>query len=252
MTGALFWISRTASALASQASTSSRSSLVVSTILERKQTQVALEGSNVLKGAILDSLPAHIAVVDRDGVIIAVNEVDAFRRGERRRRRDGRPRRQLYREYCRAGARQGAPAAAEAAELLERACHGRSTGVEIEYRCDAPQKERWFVMTVEPLRRPEGGAVVRTRTSPRARAGNRAPRERERFRRLADALPMAIWMSDESGGCTYTSTRLARADRRPLEEENGDGWLEGVHPADRKDCLDAYLAGVPVPHAVHD
>ena len=41
---------------------------------ERKRTEVALRGSDVLKSAILKSLPSHVAVLDRDGRIIAVNE----------------------------------------------------------------------------------------------------------------------------------------------------------------------------------
>ena len=41
---------------------------------ERKRTEDALRGSDVLKSAILKSLPSHVAVLDRDGRIIAVNE----------------------------------------------------------------------------------------------------------------------------------------------------------------------------------
>src|SRR4051812_503033 len=47
---------------------------VVSAVLQRKRAEIALEGSDRLKGAILDSLPAHVAVVDARGVIIAVND----------------------------------------------------------------------------------------------------------------------------------------------------------------------------------
>jgi PAS domain S-box-containing protein len=196
----------------------------------------------VLKGAILDSLPAHIAVLDRDGAIIAVN--DAWTRfGSENAAPIGAADIGVnYIEACRAGERQGGHVAAQAVELLERACRGGRTGIEIEYRCDGPHIERWFVMTAEPLRRPDGGAVVAHSDITTRKLQEIALRESEdRFRRLADALPMAVWMSDEGGGCTYFNRGWLDLTGRTLEEEAGDGWLDGVHIADRNACMDTYL-----------
>ena len=77
---------------------------------------------------------------------------------------------------------------------------------------------RWFVMTAEPLRRAEGGAVV-THSDITARKLNEiALRESEdRFRRLADALPVAIWMSDVGGVCTYFNKQWLQMTGRSLE-----------------------------------
>lgn len=53
-----------------------------------------------------------------------------------------------------------------------------------------------------------------------------------RFRRLADAAPVMIWMSDETMLCTYLNQRWIEFRGQTMEHELDDGWLEGVHPDD--------------------
>src|SRR6185369_17249935 len=68
----------------------------------------------------------------------------------------------------------------------------------------------------------------------------------DRFRRMADALPVAVWMSDTEGGCTYTNKYWLEMTGRTLEQESGDGWLDSVHVADRSGFMDAFLRAFQV------
>ena len=54
----------------------------------------------------------------------------------------------------------------------------------------------------------------------------------QRFRLLADALPVGVWMTGPGGARTYFNREWLRVAGRPLELELGDGWLERVHPDD--------------------
>jgi PAS domain S-box-containing protein len=60
-----------------------------------------------------------------------------------------------------------------------------------------------------------------------------------RFRILADAAPVMIWMTDASGQSIFFNNAWLRFRGRTVEEEQHDRWLEGVHPDDRPRCVEA-------------
>lgn len=61
-----------------------------------------------------------------------------------------------------------------------------------------------------------------------------ALRESEgRFRTMANAAPVLIWVSDDLGGCMWFNQTWLDFTGRPLEQEAGEGWAQGVHADDR-------------------
>ena len=91
------------------------------------------------------------------------------------------------------------------------------------------------VSTPSPLKT-EGktiGIVVGFRDDTLRREAERAVREsEERFRLVANAAPVLIWMSDVDKLCTYFNQGWLEFTGRSLEAELGNGWTQGVYPDD--------------------
>jgi PAS domain S-box-containing protein len=93
-------------------------------------------------------------------------------------------------------------------------------------------------MTAQPLRGDERGAVVTHLDITGRKANEIALRESEgRFRRMADALPVAIWMSDTKGSCDYVNSQWLEMTGRTIEQAFGSGWHDSIHPDDAARCM---------------
>lgn len=74
----------------------------------------------------------------------------------------------------------------------------------------------------------------------RGRAQQSLIESEERFRQLASAAPVMIWMAGPDKLCTDVNRRWLDFTGRTLEQELGDGWAEGVHRDDVDGCIDTY------------
>jgi diguanylate cyclase (GGDEF)-like protein len=100
---------------------------------------------------VLDSLSAHIAVLDADGRIISVNEAwRTFARCNGGGHDDyfiGVD----YVESCEAAASGGDGVARQMAAAIRDLLAGHDTEFQIEYPCHSPDQQRWFVARVSPF-----------------------------------------------------------------------------------------------------
>jgi len=76
----------------------------------------------------------------------------------------------------------------------------------------------------------------------------RATREMElresesRFRVVADAAPVLVWLSGADKLCTFFNKSWLDFTGRTMDQELGNGWSEGVHPDDFEKCLSTYVS----------
>jgi PAS domain S-box-containing protein len=61
-----------------------------------------------------------------------------------------------------------------------------------------------------------------------------------RFRAAADAAPVMIWMAREDKHRTFFNRQWTEFTGRALEQDLGNGWVDGVHPEDLPRYLETY------------
>lgn len=121
----------------------------------RREAEAALQKSEEFRKAVLDSVTSNIAVLDRDGFIVAVNERwNEFARANPL--GDGEPARNVevganYLDVCRRGQDNFAEGAGAAHDGIRAVLDGEQATFVLEYPCDSPSKKRWFSMVVSRL-----------------------------------------------------------------------------------------------------
>jgi len=132
---------------------------ILQDITVNRLAELALAESELQKTAILASLASHVAVIGRDGRIIAVNE--AWRRfgaengGSEADSAPG----TNYLAVAERAAGSGSGAANVALAGIRQVLDGADR-FEYEYECHSPDRKRWFLMIVTPFRGAGGGAVI--------------------------------------------------------------------------------------------
>ena len=64
----------------------------------------------------------------------------------------------------------------------------------------------------------------------------------EKFRNMADNAPCMIWVTDQTGYCTYLSQSWYEFTGQTEETGLGFGWLNATHPDDRESTEQAFVA----------
>lgn len=169
--------------------------------LAHKEAEDAARESELMKSAILASLSSNVAVLDREGRIITVN--DGWMRFARE--NGGPPGAGVgasYLEVCRRVTGEDAPVAADVLAGIAAVLNGSRASFVLEYLCRVPGvDDRWFTMSVVPLRIPKGGAVVsHTDVTERKRAEVQAQQARQElahFARVATIGELAASLTHE-------------------------------------------------------
>ncbi|MDQ5910533.1 MAG: hypothetical protein QG599_2630 [Pseudomonadota bacterium] len=123
-----------------------------------------LEDNEAFKVAILNALPSHIAVLDHQGIIIAVNRAwwqFALENGiEPHKPAPNTGIGASYLDVCQNSAGAGAQDGWSAYHGIKAVMDGQLPYFSMEYPCHSSKGSRWFTMMVNPLENVDPGGVV--------------------------------------------------------------------------------------------
>jgi len=205
--------------------------------LRRQESELASELAT--RKALIDSLPANIAVLDTLGVITSVN--DRWRAFARDNDADEDHVGTDYLAACDDAAGEDAASGAHVAAGLRAILAGQRTSFVHEYPCHSPSEERWFRLAATPLRSgggPTGAVVMHVDITERKQAESA-------LERIAYEDPLTGYLSRDG----LTRNLATYLEQRPWPERAALVTLDlvelrGVNEAQGFPIGDALLAAV--------
>ena len=206
-------------------------------LLRRAQDQLRYREA-AKQTAILNALPAHIALLDAQGLIISVNE--AWRRFVCADAIQG-PGHRIglnYLDICDSARGDGAPEAHQVAEGIRSVLAGRTKSFSIEYACHSPTDQRWFLVTVTPLADDgylNGAVVMHSAVTAQRKAQESLRTSELRFRQMAENIGDVFFLQNlDRSQIFYVSPAYERIWGRTCESlyANPVSWADSIHPDD--------------------
>jgi diguanylate cyclase (GGDEF)-like protein/PAS domain S-box-containing protein len=201
------------------------------------------------EAAILNALPAHVAVLDAQGTILSVNF--SWRQFEASRPSFG-PGPKVGRNYvdiCDSAPEADANEARLIAAGIRSVLAGVSAIFTTDYPCHSSSEQRWFALTVTPLGDgPTRGAIIMHRDITAERHLSYTLRASElRFRQMAESMREVFFLIDASSHqLLYISPAYEAVWGRTshtLDTERPP-WTVSVHPDDRDFAQKEYDKGI--------
>ncbi|MDO8774948.1 MAG: diguanylate cyclase, partial [Burkholderiaceae bacterium] len=218
-------------------------------VLRQAQEQLR-QSETTRQAAILNVLPANIALLDTRSVVVSVNAAwrefagaNAFHGAD------------LgigcnYLEICDAAQGADAAEAQAVAAGLRALLAGERASFSIEYPCHAPTERRWFLMvaTSLPGPHPNGIVVMHLNITQRKLVEQDLRESERRFTAMLENVQLVSVMLDRDARITYCNDYLLRLCGWSLPEVIGRHWFELFVPPEANVTREAFvdlLANLP-------
>jgi diguanylate cyclase (GGDEF)-like protein/PAS domain S-box-containing protein len=218
------------------------------TLLLRRAQDRLRHSSAAKQAAILNALPAHIALLDAQGVIISMNEAWRCAGGADVLEGPGHGIGVNYIDICDGSASAGSSDGHQIAQGIRSVLAGVAKGFSVEYARYSLIEQRLFLLTVTPLGDDgPNGAVVMLLDVTAERLSERTLRVSElRFRQMAESIRDVFFLrSVDSAHIYYVSPAYERIWGRTCESLYLDpgSWVDSIHPDDRERALTSFADG---------
>lgn len=215
---------------------------IVRNITQLKQAKDALLSSERFSRNILNSLSDHIVVLDKNGLILQVNDAwDNFAKAN-----------QTdacsvgigcnYLTVCQKATSHPEDYASRAYQGIKTVLENRSSFYTMEYPCHSTRQQRWFLMSVVPLLGDAGGAVVaHMNVTERVLTEHALQKSEQRLKQAQRIARMGNWRWQIGNGSLEWSEEIfliygrAPRDFHPTHEK----VLSLVHPDDLQHIKDS-------------
>ncbi len=211
-------------------------------VFARRHAEQALRESETFARGVLDSLPAHLCVLNMQGTILAINEAWAeFARENEANHATVHGLGMNYLEICERAAQAGDETARAALEGIRAVMGGAQESFDMEYPCHAPGEQRWFVMRVRPMGRRDGSVIVSHQTITERKLADTALQESEaRYRSLFENSNDLIQSLAPDGSFLFVNEAWRRTLGYTDEEVARLKIFDVIHPDSLPECRESF------------
>jgi diguanylate cyclase (GGDEF)-like protein/PAS domain S-box-containing protein len=205
------------------------------TLLFRGTREQLQQNEMARQAAILNALPAHIALLDPDGTIVSVN--DGWRRFADANSMSF-PNQGLginYLAVCDSATGRGSQDARLAAEGIRSVLNGPRQSFCFDYECEAPSEKLWYELTVTPLSSdaPKGVIVKHGNISAQKRDRSDLVSLAERLSLAAEIARVGVWEWDMATNVLeWDETMYSIYGLPPAGPMSYEKWAAAVYPED--------------------
>jgi len=206
-------------------------------ITERKETYKRLKTSKRFLQKSIDSIPANICILDKEGEIIKVNKrwkefADSEELG--------------WSNYCIGHnylqiSKQSEGMASEGSDIvykgIRRVIQGEQKLFKHEYPCHSPDEKRWFLLTASSFEISGETRVIisHTNITNRKIAENELKENRSRLKRSQEIADVGSWELDlDTNELKWSEQTYDIFEIDKDEPMDYDQFLESIHPEDRE------------------
>jgi diguanylate cyclase (GGDEF)-like protein/PAS domain S-box-containing protein len=200
-------------------------------------TQEQLSHNEMAKqAAILNALPANIALLDSEGTIVSVN--DGWRTFAKSVTMQFEPGQELGLDYlrvCNDAIGLSSDEAHLAAEGIRSVLNGRTSSFSIDYDCSSSAKTRWFELSATPLSsNGRKGVIVMHRDITASKLDqSKLALLAQRLSLATEVAKMGVWEWDlASNLLTWDSTMFSIYEFQQQTEISYEQWADAVYPED--------------------
>ena len=197
------------------------------------------------QAALLNALPAHIAMLDHQGIIVSVNSAWGRFAGEDVLQGSEHGVGVNYLHFCANARGEHSSEARQVGEGIRSVLDGGAKGFSIEYPCHSPAEQRWFLLTVTPLAGdgPNGAVVMHLDVTAQRQAEQSLRISESRFRQMADNISEVFFLQDlDRSHIYYVSPAYQQIWGRTCESLYADpsSWADSIHPDDRDNAFENF------------
>lgn len=234
-------------------------------LLHRAQQQMR-RAQESRQAMLLNALPAHIALLDGQGIIVAVNDAWTHFSSHHVLQGGGYKPGTHYLNLCSKARGDGAAEAVHLAEAIRSILIGTSSSFSVEYPCvelrDKGAPMRWFLVTVTPLtislsladsslaqtpnEKACGAVIVHQDITAERQAKQDLKNSEWRFRQMAENIRDVFFLADaHSNGILYISPAYETIWGRSCASLYAEpqSWLDAIHPDDQVSTIEKYRRG---------